>query len=221
MPTIEIEDDVYRMLQAQARPFEDTPSSVLRRVLNRPAAIGSGAELTCGQHAAEASLPEPLGLEAVGALRASAIESIERHLGVHHGREIHLARTARPGGRLGQRYLTPEGQVLHVRTRSYDPEKQPFFSFDREALEEVDWMVFVCGGRGTLIAPGQELRELARGLSLDRNGTYKPTFIVEGDRCEIYAFGRTRSVKYWREAFSSISDAESHRTRLAHQGALL
>ena len=33
MPTIRIDDEVYRGLQSQARPFEDTPNSVLRRIL--------------------------------------------------------------------------------------------------------------------------------------------------------------------------------------------
>jgi hypothetical protein len=32
MPTIRIDDEVYEWLQKQARPFEDTPNSVLRRV---------------------------------------------------------------------------------------------------------------------------------------------------------------------------------------------
>jgi len=32
MPTIRIDDEVYTWLQSQARPFEDTPNSVLRRV---------------------------------------------------------------------------------------------------------------------------------------------------------------------------------------------
>src|ERR1700722_20631699 len=31
-PTIRIDDDVYAWLQKNARPFEDTPNSVLRRV---------------------------------------------------------------------------------------------------------------------------------------------------------------------------------------------
>lgn len=31
-PTIRIDDEVYEWLQKQARPFEDTPNSVLRRV---------------------------------------------------------------------------------------------------------------------------------------------------------------------------------------------
>jgi len=32
MPTIRVDDDVYAWLQQQARPFEDTPNTVLRRV---------------------------------------------------------------------------------------------------------------------------------------------------------------------------------------------
>jgi len=32
MPTIRIDEEVYTWLQSQARPFEDTPNSVLRRV---------------------------------------------------------------------------------------------------------------------------------------------------------------------------------------------
>jgi len=32
MPVIRVDDDVYGWLQRQARPFEDTPNSVLRRV---------------------------------------------------------------------------------------------------------------------------------------------------------------------------------------------
>jgi 5-methylcytosine-specific restriction protein A len=34
MPTIRVDDEVYAWLQDQARPFEDTPNSVLRRVAN-------------------------------------------------------------------------------------------------------------------------------------------------------------------------------------------
>jgi hypothetical protein len=32
MPTLRIDADVYRWLQSQARPFEDTPNTVLRRI---------------------------------------------------------------------------------------------------------------------------------------------------------------------------------------------
>lgn len=35
-PTIRVDDEVYKSLQAQAVPFQDTPNSVLRRVLDLP-----------------------------------------------------------------------------------------------------------------------------------------------------------------------------------------
>ena len=44
MPTIRIDEEVYAWLQSQARPFEDTPNSVLRRVagLESPKEEGKG-----------------------------------------------------------------------------------------------------------------------------------------------------------------------------------
>lgn len=38
MPTVRVDSDVYAWLQAQARPFEDTPNTVLRRVAGLDAA---------------------------------------------------------------------------------------------------------------------------------------------------------------------------------------
>ena len=40
-PTIRIDDEVYTWLQSQARPFEDTPNSVLRRI----SGLADGAKL--------------------------------------------------------------------------------------------------------------------------------------------------------------------------------
>lgn len=42
MPTIRVDEDVYAWLQKQARPFEDTPNTVLRRV----AGLGDAAQPT-------------------------------------------------------------------------------------------------------------------------------------------------------------------------------
>jgi hypothetical protein len=39
MPTIRIDDEVYAWLQKQARPFEDTPNSVIRRIAGMDEAI--------------------------------------------------------------------------------------------------------------------------------------------------------------------------------------
>ncbi len=50
MPTIRIDDDVWRFLQSKAKPFEDTPNDVLRRELGlqsqkpSPASTSAGAE---------------------------------------------------------------------------------------------------------------------------------------------------------------------------------
>jgi hypothetical protein len=40
MPTIRIDNEVYSWLQKQARPFEDTPNTVLRRIANLDNAVG-------------------------------------------------------------------------------------------------------------------------------------------------------------------------------------
>ncbi|MFF5291348.1 restriction system modified-DNA reader domain-containing protein [Paractinoplanes globisporus] len=50
MPTIRVDDDVYDWLQRRAKPFVDTPNSVLRRELKigtaaTPAAHGRAGEL--------------------------------------------------------------------------------------------------------------------------------------------------------------------------------
>jgi negative regulator of replication initiation len=45
MPTIRIDDDVWRYLQSKARPFEDTPNDVLRRELR---IIEANSELVGG-----------------------------------------------------------------------------------------------------------------------------------------------------------------------------
>src|SRR5262245_32003882 len=41
--TIPIDDDLYSYLKDRAEPFEDTPSSVLRRLLELPSENGGGA----------------------------------------------------------------------------------------------------------------------------------------------------------------------------------
>jgi len=46
MPTIRVDDEVYAWLQKQARPFEDSPNSVLRRVagIGGPASNAAAAK---------------------------------------------------------------------------------------------------------------------------------------------------------------------------------
>ncbi len=43
MPTIEIDDDIWKELQSRAAPLIDTPSTVLRRILDLPGGEGKHA----------------------------------------------------------------------------------------------------------------------------------------------------------------------------------
>jgi predicted transcriptional regulator len=45
-PTIRIDDDVYKGLQKLARPFEDTPNSIIRRLLEKSGVIPPAREAT-------------------------------------------------------------------------------------------------------------------------------------------------------------------------------
>jgi Mrr N-terminal domain len=61
MPTIDVESDVYEALKAHAVPFEDTPSSVLRRVLRLagdPSATARGGPTAARRAAVGSILPE-------------------------------------------------------------------------------------------------------------------------------------------------------------------
>jgi len=42
---IRVDDDVYRRLQSQAQPFEDTPNSVLRRLLSLGADVAGNSDI--------------------------------------------------------------------------------------------------------------------------------------------------------------------------------
>mgnify|MGYP000176560777 CR=1 FL=1 len=52
MPTVRVDADVYSWLQSQARPFEDTPNTVLRRVAGLD--VGDGTTLQAGEQGAKA-----------------------------------------------------------------------------------------------------------------------------------------------------------------------
>jgi hypothetical protein len=108
-----------------------------------------------------------------------------------------------------QRYVSPRGQSIYLRTRSYDAHKPPFFTMQPDALAEADWFVFVCEDRGSVVMPGSVLRELRSGLHRDAGGDFKPTFVLDDNRCELYVAGELTSVERWRDAFAEIAQAES------------
>lgn len=56
MPTIRIDDDVYKWLQSQATPFEDNPNSVLRRIKDR---LEAQADRSQPEIAADSSQSHP------------------------------------------------------------------------------------------------------------------------------------------------------------------
>jgi negative regulator of replication initiation len=61
MPTIRIDDEVYAWLQSQARPFEDTPNSVLRRIAgldDAPKPVTSSQRRATSMHVREEKTPQ-------------------------------------------------------------------------------------------------------------------------------------------------------------------
>ncbi|OFZ99120.1 MAG: hypothetical protein A2Z64_10260 [Betaproteobacteria bacterium RIFCSPLOWO2_02_67_12] len=95
-PTVRIDDQVYAWLQEQAKPFEDTPNSVLRRIAGLDATDGSsgpgkkrtfsrddegaGAQKT-PQHAYRAPLLKILKKHGGQASRAQVLRELESMLG--------------------------------------------------------------------------------------------------------------------------------------------
>ncbi|HXY25646.1 MAG TPA: hypothetical protein VEI73_13410 [Candidatus Acidoferrum sp.] len=61
MPTIRIDEDVWRFLQSKAKPFEDSPNDVLRRELglerSKGSAPGTSTTVDSGMARAELLLP--------------------------------------------------------------------------------------------------------------------------------------------------------------------
>src|SRR5579863_632766 len=55
MPTIRIDDEVWRFLQSKAKPFEDTPNDVLRRELG----INSNQNPVDGQRHSRSAVEHP------------------------------------------------------------------------------------------------------------------------------------------------------------------
>jgi hypothetical protein len=208
-PSVKVDPEVFAALQALAEPFVDSPNSVLRRLLGlteamtaspRPTQLGSSSS-TEGRSG---------GGSAVSGMREAALAAIQAAFDAK-SLDATLTRTARTGaprrGPRDQRYESRGGQVIYLRTRSYD-NKPPFFTMQPNALSDADWFVFACESRGSIVMPGEVLRDLAPGLHRDAGGDFKPTFVIDGDSCALYAFGELTSVREWRDAFAQIAEKE-------------
>lgn len=60
MPTIRIDNDVWNSLKKKAEPFEDTPNSVLRRLLRLDARHEGGRRLPTGSRTPQAAYRKPI-----------------------------------------------------------------------------------------------------------------------------------------------------------------
>ena len=92
-PTIRIDDEVYAWLQSQARPFEDTPNSVLRRFAGFDKRNGEGAYSKKQRVSATTG---PRGEKTPqGAFRAPILSLLNKHGGeVHRGRALQELETS-------------------------------------------------------------------------------------------------------------------------------
>lgn len=142
-------------------------------------------------------------------LRAQAVAKIEDALSSVGVAEPTLHRRE---GR-AQTYLTPGGQRIHLRTRSFDEAKQPFFSMSPSNLQDGDWFVFEAERRGSIVMPVAVLRDLADGIYLDHTGMYKPTFIIDAAECSIYVHGNHVDVSEWLNNFGALAQAEPRTPR--------
>jgi hypothetical protein len=221
MKTIKVDEVVYERLQRDARPFEDTPNTVLRRLLGiDPDNRGAGGDhplSTVGTRAdPNDAAHRDTGADvfsSVPSMRQAAVDAVEAALALRAGKPVTLRQENGIGNRSSrgpreQRFRTPGGQVIYVRTRTFDAAKLPFFTLQPSTLADADWYVFVCGGRGDVVMPGDEVRRLAPGLHRDGGGDYKPTFIVDGTRCEVYAFGEPVSIARSLNAYEAIASSE-------------
>ena len=217
MISVDVDDEVYEALRQRARPFDDTPNTVLRQLLNlddrSPTGSTSGPPLKAalsrnkrqsqGPGAGAPPRSHPASSAAIERMRGEAIAAVEAALSSRRKCNVHLERHGS-----GQRYLTPSRQVIYLHTRSYEPRPQPFFGVAPSALQDADWHIFVCEGRAQIVIPGGELRKLAPSISKDRKGNLKPTFIVDSCRCDIYSNGHPLSIPQWRSAHQLIADSE-------------
>ena len=119
---IRVEEDVYKALQKRARPLEDTPSSVIRRLIEQVEAFGGG----------EDESPQPHAARAGG--KRSPVRSPERTPQRDFRRPILEALTGM-GGR---------GPAEDVLTQVHDRMKRRLSTFDHTSIStgEERWRVY-------------------------------------------------------------------------------
>jgi len=79
MPTIRIDDEVYLWLQGQAKPFEDTPNTVLRRIAGLDIAVKHGGiKMT---NSSVNTLPRPSLKTHQSAFREPILKILKKHGG--------------------------------------------------------------------------------------------------------------------------------------------
>jgi len=134
---IRVEEDVYNALQSLAKPFEDTPSSVIRRLIEQVEAFGAGAD----EHD-EGKAPR--------ANRRRPVRSPDRTPQVAFQRPI-LEALVESGGR---------APVEDVLTRVYNKMKRQLSKFDHTTIStgEERWRVYARWARKTM-----ELEGLIKG----------------------------------------------------------
>jgi len=215
MPSIDVDDTVFAFLQRNAQPLVDDANAVLRRLL--PIDVeDEGAPLGWAQPRSQ-RVREGRGRvegDAVGAMRAEAVRRLEDAL-VTSGCASRLTQKVASGrpkrGPKEQRFVTPRGQVVYLRTRSYDPDKTPFFTMQPSTIDDADWYVFASERRGDVVMPGPILRGMLPQLDSkyrDQTGNYKPTFVFTESTCEMYTDNGRVDVTPWRDAYAAVAHRE-------------
>jgi hypothetical protein len=77
-----------------------------------------------------------------------------------------------------QRYLTPTGAVVYVRSNVGQQRRNTigyFFDLQPEHYEDGDWFIFACGDEGDIVVPGHAMRQLF-DIGLHGQGT-RPSFL--------------------------------------------
>src|SRR5437667_4715900 len=119
---VRVDEDIYKALQRLAKPFEDTPSTVIRRLIETLEAFGAPAN----EHSTNNRL--------AGRTRPNAIRSPERTPQASFRRPI-LETLIELGGR---------GEVEQVLTRVHEKMKRQLSEFDHSEIStgEQRWRVY-------------------------------------------------------------------------------